>query len=667
MASRLDLTEDDMTHIENAIKNKKNFSSIDRAMSVQAMQALNEFREKNLLCDATIVLADNSHFPIHRNILCACSDYFRALFTTSLHDQEKFSLVEIPGVDASVMTSLIEYAYLRKLHITEDNVASLLLATDFFCMSKAQDLCCDFIKRLTTPRNCFGILLFSRDHFCKKLEEWTRKYILRNFVDVARESEEIVFISEQELEEIISSDELNVKSEETVWELIIRWIDYDPENRKKHIVSLMKNIRLGLLETEFFREKVKHHPYVQSTPECRPIIIETFKFLYDLELIAQIDGEVPTPEIARPRVPHEILFAIGGWSGGSPTDFVETYDTRADRWVKIDQVDPMGPRAYHGTAVIGYNIYVIGGFDGNEYYNSCRCFNAVTKVWKEIAPMNFKRCYVSTAVHQDVIYAMGGYNGQRRQNSVEKYNYTENQWSLIAPMNVERSDASATTLQGKIYITGGFNGHNCLNSCEVYDPECNQWTLIEPMRHRRSGVSCIAYHECIYVIGGFNGMSRMCNGEKYNPLTKTWSQVPDMYNPRSNFAIEVIDDMIFAIGGFNGVTTIYHVECYDEKTDEWYEATDMNIYRSALSACVIMGLPNVYDYIHQHRDSLMEEKRQKLLAIEGRQRQNQEESNSSVQSVVPSSDSTESSEDVVQNASSMVLVPRYPAFNPYNP
>lgn len=65
-----------------------------------------------------------------------------------------------------------------------------------------------------------------------------------------------------------------------------------------------------------------------------------------------------------------------------------------------------------------------------------------------------------------------------------------------------------------------------------------------------------------------------------------------------------------------GVTTIYHVECYDEKTNEWYEATDMNLYRSALSACVIDGLPNVEDYIHKHRDRLMEERRQKLIELE---------------------------------------------------
>lgn len=159
-----------------------------------------------------------------------------------------------------------------------------------------------------------------------------------------------------------------------------------------------------------------------------------------------------TPEIARPRVPHEVLFAIGGWSGGSPTNFIETYDTRADRWVKVEEVDPTGPRAYHGTAVVGFKIYVIGGFDGMDYFNSCRCFDAVNKTWKEIAPMHARRCYVSTAVLDELIYAMGGYDGHHRQNTAEKYDYKTNQWSLIAPMNMQRSDASACNLNGTITI-----------------------------------------------------------------------------------------------------------------------------------------------------------------------------------------------------------------------
>ncbi|XP_066908319.1 kelch-like protein 10 [Halyomorpha halys] len=588
---------------------------IGKCMSQTSMRSLYELHIQNMLCDATLRLEDGGKVSVHRAILSACSPYFRSLFTTTLHSKEKRDII-LPGITKDIMHSLLEYVYLRKISITMNNVTRLLSAADYLSILGVLQLCCDYLKSQLNPENCIGILMYSRDHFCTDLEKEAFTYVMRNFVKVSQQSLEILELDVEEIRDIIGSDELNVKSEELVWEFVLRWINYDAEKRKKHIVVLMGQIRLGLMDTQFFLEHVKEHPYVVGNEACRPIIIDTLRFLYDLEMITQRQGEVTTPEIARPRVPHEILFAIGGWSGGSPTNYIETYDTRADRWVKVEEVDRTGPRAYHGTAVVGYEIYVIGGFDGMDYFNSCRCFNAVSKTWREIAPMNARRCYVSVAVLNDVIYAMGGYDGHHRQNTAEKYDYRTNQWTMIAPMNAQRSDACATTLSGKIYITGGFNGQECMNTAEVYDPELNQWSLIPPMRSRRSGVSCVGYHGCLYVIGGFNGISRMCSGEKFNPTTNTWSPIPDMYNPRSNFAIEVIDDMIFTIGGFNGVTTIYHVECYDDKPNEWYEATDMNIYRSALSASVIMGLPNVRDYIHQHRDRLMEEKRQKLLALD---------------------------------------------------
>lgn len=97
--------------------------------------------------------------------------------------------------------------------------------------------------------------------------------------------------------------------------------------------------------------------------------------------------KLTTPPLAMPRLPHEVIFAIGGWSGGTSKGCIETYDTRADRWVNIQTEDPAGPRAYHGTAVIGYKIYSVGGYDGVEYFNTCRVFDAVKKTWKEVSSM----------------------------------------------------------------------------------------------------------------------------------------------------------------------------------------------------------------------------------------------------------------------------------------
>lgn len=131
-------------------------------------------------------------------------------------------------------------------------------------------------------------------------------------------------------------------------------------------------------------EYVKDHHYITGCDEAKPLIFETFKFIYELGDTARNQQEFRTPAIAIPRIPHEIIFAIGGWSEGRSQSCMEAYDTRADRWVRIPIEDPAGPRAYHGTAVIGTKIYCIGGFDGSEYFNTCRVFDVVKKVWKEV-------------------------------------------------------------------------------------------------------------------------------------------------------------------------------------------------------------------------------------------------------------------------------------------
>ncbi|XP_052248036.1 kelch-like protein 10 [Dreissena polymorpha] len=569
------------------------------AFQLNPCKILNQLRQSGQLTDA-LIKVENQSFPIHRAIMSACSPYFRALFTNELFHTDRREVV-IPGVSADIMKMIIDYAYTLKIKVRPDNVEALLPAADQFNVMGVVKACCDFLTSELTPENCIGIYKFAKAYFCHNLERNSFRVLMQDFITVAKDSSEFLQLTANELCDILSHDELNVRNEELVFDAVLRWIDWEPERRKSSIPKLMRSIRLGLLTTQYFVEKVKTHPYVKESDECKPIIIETLKFLYDLDMEEDKAVDLTSP-LARPRVPHELLFVVGGWSGGSPTNIVETYDTRADKWVVSDAMDT-GPRAYHGTACIGHMIYIIGGFDGMEYFNSVRCFDAINKTWSEVSPMNAKRCYVSVTLLDGLIYALGGYDGHTRQSSAERYFPRKNQWSLIQPMNHQRSDASAACHDNRIYICGGFNGAECLSHAECYDPRANQWTMLTPMRNRRSGVGVIAYRDHIYALGGFNGISRMNSGERLNPVTNTWTPVADMYSPRSNFALEVLDDMIFVIGGFNGMTTIFNVECYDGCTDEWYDASDMNIYRSALSACVVTGLPNILDYISTDRET----------------------------------------------------------------
>lgn len=225
-------------------------------------------------------------------------------------------------------------------------------------------------------------------------------------------------LKKEEFIRIIQDNQLNVKREECVWEILIKWIDVDPDNRTNDLAFLLPGIRFGLMNIKYFVDnvmlsftyivnttvkiiilfvlslngchiiQVQTHHYIKNRADCAPYITEAYTFLCNP---ASFATNFLAPTFARPRYPFEVLFAIGGWSGGSPTGIIETYDIKSNRWTQIYSEDPLGPRSYHGTLVMNHDIYVIGGFDGLEYFSSCRKFNTITKTWSQIAPMNSKR------------------------------------------------------------------------------------------------------------------------------------------------------------------------------------------------------------------------------------------------------------------------------------
>ncbi|KDR23791.1 Kelch-like protein 10, partial [Zootermopsis nevadensis] len=493
---------------------------------------------------------------------------FRKFFTTKLHTSEQTDIL-LHGVSSDVMTQILGYVYFRKMDIHSDNVRQVLVAADYLCIPSVTKLCCDFIKEEIDAENCIDIMQFARFYFCADLETEAGRFVLRHFVVVSQQNEEVLELAAQELQAIIESDELNVKYEEDVWECVLRWINHDPDNRKGHIADLLDGIRLGLLDEQFFLETVSKHPYVTENDGCRPLISETVAFLRYSQMMKKEGKEIVTPRIARPRIPQYNLFAIGGTRGGKPTDVIEAYDARADRWSVVETVDSIGPRAEHGTAVVGFDIYVIGGTDGFECLSSCRCFNAVTKTCREVASMHERRRKLSVAVLRGAVYAMGGHHGHSDLGSAERYDCTTNQWSFIASMNTGRRSASAAVLNEKIYVAGGFNGYDKLNLVEVYDPDTDQWTYVAPMLSRRPLFSCVEFHGCLYVLGGHPRRSGELITEKYDPAGNTWTEIPAMNFYSCDLNAEVNDDTIFVIGCYYETDTISD-DSYDDKEHKWF-------------------------------------------------------------------------------------------------
>lgn len=74
------------------------------------------------------------------------------------------------------------------------------------------------------------------------------------------------------------------------------------------------------------------------------------------------------------------------------------FPQRADRWFLSIHMD-LTPRAYHGLCTLNNLIYMIGGFDGSDHFNTVRCYDPVANTWQERACMYQARCYVSVVAH----------------------------------------------------------------------------------------------------------------------------------------------------------------------------------------------------------------------------------------------------------------------------
>lgn len=436
-----------------AIVNVRKMECLDKRESCSKIMEdyykhLDEMRRRGTFCDAQLICRDDKRhsFPIHRAVLASCSPYFRALFTSGMTEAQNLH-VEIPGIGSEAMNAIISYAYTRKFEISTDNVENLLSAADRFHVFGILKACGDFLYTQLSVENCIGIYKFANFHHCEQLSRKVWSYILVKFCEIAEESTEFLQLDISDLTTMLADDELNVRFEEDAFDAAVRWINFMPQTRKRYYCELLPNFRLGHINTDYFLEHVYTNPEIQHRRDCQSVMKEAWDTIQSIRSIGVVSSDARNPFL-RPRVPHEVIFLVGGWARNGVTMSVETYDTRADKWYHAHPT-LCAPRAYHGSVAMNNLIYVVGGYDGTRYHNSVLCFDPIKVAWREVAPMYAARCYVAVAELNGYVYACGGYDGRLRHNSVERYNPLTNQWSYVASMHRQRSDSGSAAVCGK--------------------------------------------------------------------------------------------------------------------------------------------------------------------------------------------------------------------------
>ena len=178
-------------------------------------------------------------------------------------------------------------------------------------------VCGEFLISTLTEKNALRIFRISVNHCCKHVSSSISKFICLNFKSFIATGEALDFKME-ELSDFVIHEELQMKEEEL-------------------------------------------HKFIQVWAEANSF---TESQLQDI-----------IKWIPLKRRPAKVVVSVGGWSS-NPTDTIEVYDDLSRTW-SISSIKLPIDSAYHGAVEMEDNLYIAGGFAGEQvgYLDRLHCLN----------------------------------------------------------------------------------------------------------------------------------------------------------------------------------------------------------------------------------------------------------------------------------------------------
>ncbi|XP_063794453.1 kelch-like protein 4 [Pseudophryne corroboree] len=556
------------------------FQSMNHAE--QTFRKMEIYLQQKQLCDV-LLIAGNHKIPAHRLVLSAVSDYFAAMFTNDVREAKEEE-IKMEGVDPDALKALVHYAYTGILELKEDTIESLLAAACLLQLSQVIEVCCNFLMKQLHPSNCLGIRSFGDAQGCLELLRVAHGYTMEHFIEVIR-NQEFLLLPANEIAKLLSSDDINVPDEETIFQALMQWVKHDVQSRQRDLGMLLSYIRLPLLPPQLLAD-LENSPMFGNDLDCQKFLMEAMKY----HLLPERRSMMQSPRTKPRKSTVGALYAVGGMDSSKGATTIEKYDLRTNSWIQIGTMNSR--RLQFGVAVIDNKLYVVGGRDGLKTSNTVECFNPITKVWSVMPPMSTHRHGLGVAVLEGPMYAVGGHDGWSYLDTVERWDPQARQWNYVASMSTPRSTVGVAALNNKLYAVGGRDGSSCLKSIECFDPHTNKWSICAPMSKRRGGVGVATYNGFLYAVGGHdapasNHCSRLSDCvERYDPKTDNWTTVAPLSIPRDAVGVCALGDRLYAVGGYDGQTYLSTVESYDTQTNEWTQDISLNIGRAG--ACIVV-------------------------------------------------------------------------------
>ncbi|KAK3543411.1 hypothetical protein QTP70_020427 [Hemibagrus guttatus] len=536
------------------------FSSMEHGNII--LKGLDHFRCDKTLCDVTLVPGDSTEtFPVHRVIMASASDYFKAMFTGGMKEQE-LSEIKLHGVSTIGLKKIIEFIYTSQLSLNLGTLQDTLEAASFLQVIPVLNFCNQLLSSEVTIENCTEVERIANDLLLEDVQTHLHSFV-----------------------------------------------SHKPTERRPAAYSLMRHIRFPLMtpaellqisqEDQIDEANVEGKegkaPFMRSDTACVNLLLEASNY----QMLPFLQPLLQT-ERTRIRSDTTYLLALGGVMRQQlvVSRELRLYDEEEGGiWRALQPMEM--PRYQHGVALLGGFLYIVGGqstYDtkGKTAVDSAYRYDPRFDRWLQVASLNEKRTFFHLSALKGKLYAAGGRNATGEIGTVECYNLSKNEWTFVAPMSEPHYGHAGTVHGGLMYVSGGITRDAFQKELSCYDPNTDTWSRRADMMELR-GLHCMCtVDDRLYVMGGnhfrgTNDYDDVLSCEYYIPANDQWTVVAPMPRGQSDVGVTVFKGRIYVVGGYswNSRCMVDIVQCYDPEKDEWERVFNVLEPLGGIRACTM--------------------------------------------------------------------------------
>ena len=395
---------------------------------VEMMKRLDVQRRNEQFCDVVLEVGsgdDLARFKAHRIVLCAGSPFFYNALNSDMKEKKE-RVIRLENTSKAVMEELLEYLYTGHVDVTQRNALDLLEIADFFVIPSLKAASNKFIARTLSSSNCLMAYYSALKYNYTELQIEATDFICENFMSVV-EQEDFLNLSMEEVKEWISSDEIRVRGEEDVFQVIVKWLEGKGCVERNTFFELFRRVRLVHMSRNSVFKEILPHPLVRDDKTCTAFVLDAMenvssgseecffaqsprnylKTAEDCLVITRKNKTfcyLPTEnkwyelEDQSENIYFYTMSACHGklYINNGEHPQIERYDPAVNSWAPVTLYGD-GSMPLRGVALVNFQgfLYVIGGKIGNEHANCVHRYNPDTNLWQEVAPMSISRSELS--------------------------------------------------------------------------------------------------------------------------------------------------------------------------------------------------------------------------------------------------------------------------------